>query len=523
MGADGQDIASLILKRLQEFAPGAELVETGTVVTVGDGVARVYGLGGVVSGELVLFPHHVPGIVLNLDEDGAGVVILGAGDRVRAQDQVVRTGRVVEVPVGPGLRGRVVDALGNPVDGRGPMEAREHRRVESPAPGVAQRQPVNQPLLTGIKAVDALVPIGRGQRELIIGDRETGKTALAVDTIINQRGQDVYCVYVGVGMRKSALARLAHILEETGALEYTTIVAAPAGDPPALQYLAPFAGCAMAEYAMYRGDHALVVYDDLSRHAVAYRAMSLLLRRPPGREAYPGDVFYLHSRLLERSAQLSPALGGGSMTALPIVTTLAGDISAYIPTNVISITDGQVYLEPDLFFAGVRPAVNVGLSVSRVGGAAQPASMRRAAGQLRLELAQYRELAAFSRFASELDPSTRARLQRGERIVEALKQPQYRPVPVWQQVALVFAAVEGFLDPVPVKKVRDFEREIASYLRAHHPALLADLEGGEWTGAIEASLESAIRAFSEHYYGMEKGSEPTHGQDQSPGPPAPHE
>lgn len=504
-------VADVILQRLQQLLPDAAPVETGTVVSVGDGVARVYGLGNALAGELVSFPRGgLSGIILNLDEDGAGVVVLGSDAQVRAGDEVRRSGEVVEVPVGDSLRGRVLNALGQPIDGRGPLGYDSLRHVEYPAPGVKDRQPVREPLETGIKAVDMLIPIGRGQRELIIGDRETGKTALALDAIINQKGKGVYCVYVGIGQRLSSLARLSRTLEENGAAEYTTIVAAPAEEPPALQYLAPFAGCAMAEHVMYSGGHALIVYDDLSRHAVAYRAMSLLLRRPPGREAYPGDIFFLHARLLERSAKLSDEHGGGSMTALPIVTTLAGDISAYIPTNIISITDGQIYLESELFFAGVRPAINIGLSVSRVGGAAQPTAVRRTAGRLRLDLAQYRELAAFSRFAQELDESTRARLLRGERVVEVLKQPRYEPVPMPEQVAVVYAAVNGYLDDVPPGRVKQFEKALLGHLRAEYAALLSRIRNEDWSDEVEHGLREAIERYSRSLTPSLEQGDPAH-------------
>jgi len=505
--APSEDIKSVILSRLKEFDRSVQSDDTGKVLSVGDGVARVFGLSEAFAGEVVLFPGDLQGLVFNLDDEGVGIVVLGPDQLVRQGDEVRRTSRLVEVPVGDALRGRVVDALGRPVDGRGPVNATESRPVEFPAPGIVEREPVDTPLETGIKAVDSLVPIGRGQRELVIGDRGTGKTALTVDAIINQRGKDVYCVYVGIGQRESALVRLRNLLEEMGALDYTTIVAAPAEDPPSLQYLAPYSGCAMAERHMYSGGHALVVYDDLSRHAIAYRAMSLLLRRPPGREAYPGDIFYLHARLLERAARLSRDRGGGSMTALPVVTTLAGDISAYIPTNIISITDGQIYLESELFFAGIRPAINVGLSVSRVGGAAQPEGMRRVTGRLRLELAQYRELQAFSRFASELDPATRARLERGERIVAVLKQPQNHPVLAGIQIALVYAVVNGFLDKLPTGRIEQYERELAAHLKSRQAGLLRDLAAGAWSDATEEHVRRALREFGAVFSPGRKGGE----------------
>jgi F-type H+-transporting ATPase subunit alpha len=435
----------------------------GTVLQVGDNIAKIYGLEKAMAGELLEFPGAVYGIVLNLEEDNVGAILLGSDVGIKEGDLVKRTGRIAEVPVGQVLVGRVVDAIGQPIDGKGPIPAKEFRRVEMIAPGVVERQPVREPLQTGLKAIDALIPIGRGQRELIIGDRQTGKTAIAVDAIINQKGQNVVCIYVAVGQKRSTVARVIKTLEDAGAMEYSIVVSATASEPASLQFLAPYAGCAIGEYFRDNGRHALVIYDDLSKHAVAYRQLSLLLRRPPGREAYPGDVFYLHSRLLERAAKLSDTLGGGSLTALPIIETQAGDVSAYIPTNVISITDGQIYLGADLFYSGVRPAVNVGLSVSRVGGSAQIKAMKQVAGSLRLDLAQYREMAAFSQFGSELDKTTQAMLARGARMVELLKQDQYQPQPVENQILSIFAGINGFVDDIPVDQVRRFEREMIKY------------------------------------------------------------
>ncbi|MGH7423358.1 MAG: F0F1 ATP synthase subunit alpha, partial [Candidatus Methylomirabilales bacterium] len=437
------EISQLIKEQLKGYEAAMEVAEVGIVTEVGDGIARIYGLEKVMAGELVELPHDVTGMVLNLEEDNVGAILLGEAIAIKEGDLVKRTGRIAQVPVGEGMIGRVVSALGQPIDGKGPIEAREHRPIERLAPGVVDRRPVKEPLQTGIKAIDSMIPIGRGQRELIIGDRQTGKTALVVDTILNQKGQDVFCIYVAVGQKRSTVAQVVKILEDGGAMAYSTVVAATASEPAPLQYIAPYAGCAMGEYFRDNGKHALVIYDDLSKHAQAYRQLSLLLRRPPGREAYPGDVFYLHSRLLERAAKLNDELGGGSLTALPIIETQLGDVSAYIPTNVISITDGQIYLEADLFYAGIRPAVNVGLSVSRVGGSAQIKAMRQVAGRLRLDLAQYRELAAFAQFGSELDKATQAQLNRGQRMVEILKQDQFVPLPVERQILIVFAGVNG--------------------------------------------------------------------------------
>lgn len=471
-----EEISEVIERQIKGFEKEIDVSETGMVLSVGDGIARVYGLERVMASELVEFPHGIMGLVLNLEEDNVGVAILGEDKYIKEGDIVKRTGKIIQVPVGEALIGRVVNPLGEPLDGKGPIEATEFRPIEEKAPGVVVRQPVKEPLQTGIKAIDSMIPIGRGQRELIIGDRQTGKTALAIDTIINQRDQGVYCIYVAIGQKQSTVAQVVDKLRQYGAMDYTTVVAATASDPAPLQYIAPYAGCSMGEYFRDNGKHALIVYDDLSKHAVAYRQMSLLLRRPPGREAYPGDIFYLHSRLLERAAKLSDELGGGSLTALPIIETQAGDISAYIPTNVISITDGQIYLETDLFYAGFRPAVNVGLSVSRVGGNAQIRAMRQVAGSLRLDLAQYRELAAFAKFGSELDKATQAQLARGERLTEILKQDQYQPLPVSKQILIIYAGVNGFLDEFPVEVLRRYEAELYQFVDERYPEVLREIE-----------------------------------------------
>jgi F-type H+-transporting ATPase subunit alpha len=493
-----EEVSSVIRQQIEEYEAKVEAVEVGTVIMIGDGIARVYGLDEVMAGELVEFPNGVMGMALNLEEDNVGVVILGEYEGIKEGDMVKRTGRIVQVPVGEALLGRVVNPLGQPLDDKGPIMASDYRAIQSPAPGVVDRLPVNQPLQTGLKAIDSMIPIGRGQRELIIGDRQTGKTAIAIDTIINQKGSDVLCIYVAIGQKASTVAQLVKALTDAGAMEYTIVVAATASQPAPLNYIAPYAGCAMGEYFMYQGKHALVVYDDLSKHAVAYRAMSLLLRRPPGREAYPGDVFYLHSRLLERAAKLSDDLGGGSLTALPVIETQAGDVSAYIPTNVISITDGQIYLEPDLFFAGLRPAINVGISVSRVGGKAQIKAMRQVAGRLKLDLSQYRELAAFAQFGSELDKVTQARLTRGERTMEILKQAQYTPMPVEHQVISIYAAVNGYLDDLPLKAVKQFEAGLQEYVRTSHPDVLAAIRDQKLLSEVtEAKLKDLILQFKE--------------------------
>jgi F-type H+-transporting ATPase subunit alpha len=491
-----EEITAVLRQEIEGYEEAIALEDVGTVLAVGDGIATVYGLRHAMAGELVSFPSGVQGMVLNLDEDTVGVVLMGPEDEIKEGDRVSRTGRVVSVPVGDALLGRVVNALGQPIDGKGPIAATRYRPVEARAPGVIDRQTVNTPLQTGLKAVDAMVPIGRGQRELIIGDRSTGKTAMVVDTILNQKDQGVLCIYVAIGQKESTVARVVKTLEDYGAMAYTIVVAATAAEPAPLQYLAPYAGCAMGEEFMYSGRDALIVYDDLSKHAVAYRAMSLLLRRPPGREAYPGDVFYLHSRLLERAARLSDEMGGGSLTALPIIETQAGDIAAYIPTNVISITDGQIYLESDLFFAGIRPAVNVGLSVSRVGGNAQTAAMKRVAGRLRLDLAQYRELAAFAQFSSDLDKATQALLRRGERTTEILKQDQYAPMPMEEQVVVIYAATSGYLDALAVSSVRPFEREFLAYLRSQHPQVLETIRR---TKKLEKETEEELRRALEEF------------------------
>ncbi|GBD39526.1 ATP synthase subunit alpha [bacterium HR37] len=469
------EISEILKSRIKGYKQEIVTSEVGTVISVGDGIARAYGLDEAMAGELVEFQSGVMGLVLNLEEDNVGIAIFGEDKYVREGDLVKRTGRLAEVPVGEEMKGRVVNALGYPIDGKGEIKAKEFRRIEVKAPGVVYRQPVREPLQTGIKAIDAMIPIGRGQRELILGDRQTGKTAIAVDTILNQRDQDVYCIYVAIGQKQSTVAQVVDKLKEFGAMEYTTVVAATASDPAPFQFIAPYAGCALGEYYRDTGRHALVVYDDLTKHAWAYRQLSLLLRRPPGREAYPGDVFYLHSRLLERAAKMRDEDGGGSLTALPIIETQAGDVSAYIPTNVISITDGQIYLESDLFYAGVRPAINVGLSVSRVGGSAQIRAMKRVAGRLRLELAQYREVEAFAQFASDLDKVTQAQLARGSRLVEALKQDQYQPLPVEKQVLLIFAVTNGYVDSYPVEAVRRYEKELYVFFEAKYPGILEEI------------------------------------------------
>ena len=487
-------------KQIAEFESDVKVESVGTVVMVGDGIARIYGLDDAMAGELLEFENGVLGMALNLEEDNIGCVIMGPYKDIKEGDTVKRTGRVVEVPVGEELIGRVVNPLGQPLDGGPPIRTEKRRPIEANAPGVIHRQNVKEPLQTGIKAIDAMIPIGRGQRELIIGDRQTGKTAVAIDTIINQKGQDVICIYVAIGQKASTVAGIVDTLKRYGAMDYTIVVSATASEPAPLLYIAPYAGCAMGEEFMYAGKHVLVVYDDLSKHAAAYRELSLLLRRPPGREAYPGDVFYLHSRLLERAAKLSDELGGGSLTALPIIETQAGDVSAYIPTNVISITDGQIFLEADLFYAGVRPAINVGISVSRVGGDAQIKAMKKVAGSLRLDLSQYRELAAFAQFGSDLDRVTQARLARGQRLTEVLKQGQYRPVPVEKQVAIIYTAVNGHLDDVPVERVQAFEAEFLRYLETEHSAVLDGIrEKKELTDEIVQALEKAIRSFKERF------------------------
>jgi len=469
MQIKAEEISSIIKEKIKGFEQRVDVREMGYVIQVGDNIAKVYGLEGAMAGELLEFPGGVYGVALNLEEDSVGVVLLGEDVGIREGDPVKRTARIAEVPVGEALVGRVVDAIGKPIDGKGPINTTETRLIEIRAPGVVDRQSVGEPLQTGLKAIDAMIPVGRGQRELIIGDRQTGKTAIAVDTIINQKGLGVYCFYIAIGQKRSTVARVVKTLEDHGAMEYTTVVSATASDSASLQFFAPYAGVTMGEYFRDNGKHALIVYDDLSKHATAYRQLSLLLRRPPGREAYPGDVFFLHSRLLERAAKMSDEKGAGSLTALPIIETQAGDVSAYIPTNVISITDGQIYLAADLFYSGIRPAINVGLSVSRVGGAAQIKTMKQVAGTLRLDLAQYREMAAFAQFGSELDKATQAQLARGARMVELLKQDQYKPLPVADQVLSIFAGVNGFLDNVPVKKIREFEKTLLAFIKEKYP------------------------------------------------------
>ncbi|MGG5819288.1 F0F1 ATP synthase subunit alpha [Falsiroseomonas sp. HW251] len=503
------EISEILKQQIQGFDAEANVAEVGTVLTVGDGIARVYGLQNVMAGELVEFPSSgLKGMALNLETDNVGIVIFGDDKSVREGDTVSRTGSIVDVPVGKGLLGRVVDGLGNPIDGKGPIASTERKRVEVKAPGIIPRKSVHEPMQTGIKAIDALIPIGRGQRELIIGDRQTGKTAVILDTIINQKGinasddesKKLYTIYVAIGQKRSTVAQLVKTLEENGALEYSIIVAATASDPAPMQYIAPYTGCTMGEFFRDNGMHAVIFYDDLSKQAVAYRQMSLLLRRPPGREAYPGDVFYLHSRLLERAAKMNDDFGAGSLTALPVIETQAGDVSAYIPTNVISITDGQIFLETELFFKGIRPAVNVGLSVSRVGSAAQIKAMKQVAGKIKLELAQYREMAAFAQFASDLDATTQALLARGARLTELLKQPQYQPVPVEEQVAAIFAGTRGYLDRIPVGKVGEFERRMLSELKTRAPEILDAIRADrEIKKETEAKLTSFLDDFAKSF------------------------
>jgi F-type H+-transporting ATPase subunit alpha len=499
MAVKPEEIASIIRQQIEQFGSKVTAVDVGTVVEAGDGIARIYGLSGAQNSELLAFPNNIMGMALNLEEDTVGAIVLGDYTQIKEGDEVRSTGRIVEVPVGDSLIGRVVDPLGQPLDGKGPVSSDKARPVERIAPGVVMRQAVSEPVQTGIKAIDAMIPIGRGQRELIIGDRFTGKTVIGLDTIIAQKGGDLICIYVAVGQQASKVAQVVAVLDEYGAMEHTVVVAANAADPAALQYLAPYSGCAIGEEFMEQGKHALVIYDDLSKHAWAYRQMSLLLRRPPGREAYPGDVFYLHSRLLERAAKLAPEYGGGSLTALPIIETQAGDVSAYVPTNVISITDGQIYLESDLFAAGIRPAINAGLSVSRVGGAAQTKSMRQVAGGMRIGLAQYRELQAFAQFGTaDLDAATRRQLDLGQRLTEILKQPQFSPLTLSREVTIIYAAVNGFLNDVQVTKARDFERAFHEYMQSNQPDLLKSIEEQKQiTPEIEEKLKAAITTFKE--------------------------
>ena len=494
------EISRIIKEQIRDYQKTIEVQEIGTVLSTGDGIARVYGLDKVAAGELLEFPHGIFGIALNLEEDNVGAALFGETHMIKEGDTVKRTGRIAEVPVGKALVGRVVNALGEPIDGRGPIGTQDRRRIEIKAPGIVARQPVKEPLQTGLKAIDGMIPIGRGQRELIIGDRQTGKTAVAIDTIINQKGGNVICIYVAIGQKRSTVAQVVDKLREFGAMEYTTVVAATASESAPLQYIAPYTGCTMGEYLRDGGGHALLIYDDLSKHAVAYRQLSLLLRRPPGREAFPGDVFYLHSRLLERAAKMSDPRGGGSLTALPIIETQAGDVSAYIPTNVISITDGQIFLESDLFYSGVRPAINVGISVSRVGGNAQIKAMKQVAGTLRLELAQYREMAAFAQFGSDLDPATQRQLNRGARLVELLKQGQYQPLPVERQILIIYAGTNGYVDDLPLSALKRFEEELYSFVESKHPDLFADILkkrelDGDLRGKINKILEEFKRTF----------------------------
>ena len=496
MNLRADEISSLIQKQIEGFEEGIELKETGRVISVGDGIARIYGLGEAMAGELLEFPGGLSGMVLNLEEDNVGAVLLGRDDNIKEGDEVKRTGRIMEVPIGPEMVGRVVDGLGQPIDGKGPIKTEKFGPIERIAPGVIDRKSVHEPMQTGIKSIDGMIPIGRGQRELIIGDRQTGKTAVAIDAIINQKGQNMFCIYVAVGQKRSTVAQVVKTLEQYDAMKYTIVVSASASDPAPMQYIAPYAGCAMGEYFRDNGQHCLIVYDDLSKQAAAYRQLSLLLRRPPGREAYPGDVFFLHSRLLERSAKVSDELGAGSMTALPIIETQAGDVSAYIPTNVISITDGQIFLETDLFYSGVRPAINVGLSVSRVGGSAQIKGMKQVAGKLRLDLAQYREMAAFAQFGSDLDAATQAQLHRGERLVELLKQPQYKPLSVVQQIISIFAGVRGLVDDIPVADIQKFESGLLNFIDDKHQSLIEKIDAAKkLDDDSEAELQAAIEEF----------------------------
>jgi len=500
-GLKAEEISELIKRQITDFEKRVDVSEVGTVVKVGDGIAKIYGLDKCMASELLEFPNNVFGMALNLETDSVGAVLFGEDTLIREGDLVKRTGKIMSVPVGEALLGRVVNAIGQPIDGKGPINSTESRIVDVVAPGIIDRQPVRQPLQTGLKAVDAMIPVGRGQRELIIGDRQTGKTAIGIDAIINQKGGDVLCIYVAVGQKRSNVVRVAKKLEEEGALEHTIIVSATASEPSPLQYIAPYTGCAMGEYFRDKGKHALIVYDDLSKQATAYRQLSLLLRRPPGREAFPGDVFYLHSRLLERAAKLSDKLGGGSLTALPIIETQAGDVSGYIPTNVISITDGQIYLEPELFYAGVRPAVNVGLSVSRVGGAAQTKAMKQVAGTLRLDLAQFREMAAFAQFGSDLDKATLKQIERGKRMVELLKQNQYIPMTMQDQVIVLFAGTQGYIDDIPVEAVKKFEEEFVKFMRVTKDDIRKELgEKKALDDSLKAKLVQAIEEFKKGFH-----------------------
>jgi F-type H+-transporting ATPase subunit alpha len=499
------EISQLIREQIENYESRITVDEVGTVISLGDGIARVYGLDKVMAGELLQFPHGVAGLAMNLEEDQVGVVLLGEYTEIREGDEVKRTGRIMSVPVGKAMVGRVVNSLGQPIDDKGPIATSEYIPLERIAPGVIDRQPVREPMATGLKAIDSMIPIGRGQRELIIGDRQTGKTAIALDTIINNQGNDLICIYCAIGQKRSSIAQVVKILEDAGAMDYTIVVAASASEPAPMQYIAPYAACAMGEHFRDNKGHALVIYDDLSKHAASYREISLLLRRPPGREAYPGDVFYLHSRLLERAAKMSDKMGGGSLTALPVIETQAGDVSAYIPTNVISITDGQIFLETDLFNSGVRPAVNVGISVSRVGGSAQIKAMRQVAGSLKLELAQYRELAAFAQFGSDLDKATLNQLNRGQRLVELLKQGQFSPLPFSKQILMIFAGTSGVLDDMPVEQVRPFEAELYKYVDTANPKLLQTImEKKILDESLKAEMAKVIKQCKEQFVAARK-------------------
>ena len=496
MNIKPEEITSIIRKQIERYENKCETVDSGSIIQIGDGIARVYGIDDCMEGELLEFPNNVYAMALNLERDNVGCVLLGSEEGIKEGDIVKRTNKVVEVPVGEALVGRVVNSLGQPIDGKGPIKYAEMRPIEVQAPGVIERQSVKEPLQTGIKAIDSMIPIGKGQRELIIGDRQIGKTALAIDAIINQKGQNVKCIYVAIGQKQSTVAHIVNTLTQMGAMDYTIVVSSTASDSAPLQYLAPYAGCSMGEYFMNKGEDVLIIYDDLSKHAVAYRTMALLLRRPPGREAYPGDVFYIHSRLLERAARLSDKLGGGSLTALPIIETLAGDVTSYIPTNVISITDGQIFLETELFYSGQKPAVNAGISVSRVGGNAQIKAMKQVSGTLRLELAQYRELAAFAQFGSDLDKEAKSRLEKGKRLVEVLNQEQYKPMPVEKQIMILYAAVNNYLADIKVSNIKSFEKGFLEYIDTHHRNLGKDiLEKQELTDSIKAELNTAIEEF----------------------------
>ena len=524
MQINPDEITSILKSRIEGLdTSGADLTEVGTVLSVADGICRVHGLDNCMSLEMLEFPHDVTGLALNLESDNVGVVLFGEWEKIVEGDTVKRTNRLLEIPVGEAMLGRIVDPLGNPLDGKGEIVTTERRPVEHKAPGVVQRQPVKEPMLTGLKAIDSMIPIGRGQRELIIGDRQTGKSSIAIDTIINNKDRDLICVYVAIGQRKSTVVSLAKVLEDAGAMENTIIVMAAADEAAPIQYLAPYAGCAMGEYFLYNGKAALAIYDDLTKHAYAYRQMSLLLRRPPGREAYPGDVFYLHSRLLERAVKLNADLGGGSLTALPVIETQAGDVSAYIPTNVISITDGQIFLEPKLFYSGVRPAINVGISVSRVGSNAQITPMRKVAGRLKLDLSQYRELEAFSQFGSELDADTQRTLARGERLVKALNQAERRPMAVEDEVVQLYAATNGYLDRITVEKVERFLTELTESVQSNEPELLKKIAGGDWSDDTVSQVDKAVKQFADDF-GFDLGedgrpidldAEPTRATDRS--------